>query len=355
MARKNKIVTLGGRSAPSLIAKGFYGDSDYELTALVAVSDSGSSTGVIRRNFDMPACGDIRTVITEMADMSGPLNLLRELFEYRFKPSDSPDMHNMAFGNLFITALTKWGEESYGLSNEDSFKNAISLTCKMFNTKGNVYPVTADNVHLSAELEDGRIMVGEVNVRKENKSRIKRIFFKDAKTSAEVEPNTLPECEKAIKEADYIVIGPGGLYCSVLASLCIEGIVDALKQSKAKKIYIANTTTQPGQTDNYTIIDHIREIKKYVDLDYVLLNKYVPDKDVLEIFKSANLNFMVLTDKDIKNIKNMGITPIVKNLIDENKTEPDLTKHKMDTITHDVIKVSQAIKEICRIPCFVKK
>ena len=351
MDKKNNIVAIGGRTGPSLIAKGFYGDQDYNITAIVAVSDSGSSTGVIRRNFDTPAVGDIRTVITELADMSGPLNLLKELFEFRFKPKDSKDMEKMALGNLFLTALTKWGEEAYGLTTEDSFKRAVKLTGEMFHIKGNVFPVTADNIHLCAELEDGSIKVEELNVRQENKPGIKEIFFQDARTKKRISPQILPECKAAIEEEDLILIGPGGLYCSILACLAIEEIIKACQKTTARKIYIANTTTQPGQTDNYTILDHVREINRYLDLDYVLINTYVPSNEILDTFSKANLHYMPLTKGDLISIKEMGITPITKNLIDENKTKPDFTKHKMDTIPHDVIKVSRTIRELCCVPC----
>lgn len=351
MNRKINIVAIGGRTGPSLIAKGFYGNVDYDITAIVAVSDSGSSTGVIRRNFDTPAVGDIRTVITELADISGPLNLLKELFEFRFKPKNSKDMEKMALGNLFLTALTKMGEEAYGLSTEDSFKKAIELTGEMFQIKGKVFPVSTENIHLCAELVNGSIMVEEVNVRQENKPRIKEIFFQDVRTGKKSVPKVLPECKYAIEDADLIIIGPGGLYCSILACLAIEGVITAFQNTNGRKIYIANTTTQPGQTDGYTILDHVKEINKYVNLDYVLLNTYEPPTEILNVFSKANINYMPLTKEDLCTIKEMGIKPITKNLMDETKTKPDFTKHKMDTIPHDVIKVSKAIREICRVPC----
>jgi uncharacterized cofD-like protein/HAD superfamily hydrolase (TIGR01549 family) len=317
------IVCLGGGTGQSEILRGLK-KYDCNITAIVAVTDSGRSTGVIRNNFNTIAPGDIRNCITALSDSE---ELIKELFQYRFEKGI--ELQGMSFGNLFLTAMSKVKGDMF---------SAIKETSKILKIKGKVLPSTLYNTHICAELEDGSIVKEELNVRKKNKSKIKKIFLKDK------DVNSPKEVIKAIEKADIITIGPGSLYTSVLVHFLIPNLKKAFVESKAKKIFVCNLVTQAGQTDNYNIKDHIDEIIKYAGkIDYVILNNKNPNKEIMKEYEKEGgflLNKNGLEKKEIYK----GIKLIHEDII--KKEEKKEEWNKVSSIRHDPEKTTKIIMDL---------
>jgi uncharacterized cofD-like protein len=245
------------------------------LTAVVTVADDGGMSGRLIDAFGIIPPGDIRSSLAALSDEE---DLISKLFRYRLEGGGEFEGHS--FGNLFLTALAQM--------NDGNFLKAIQDASKVLRVEGTILPATLDHVILVAELEDGSLIMGEPEISKSHESNIKRIFFakrpkfhpqetsKRAKREAPkpLDPKPLPEVVEAIEGADAVVIGPGGLYTSILPVLLVKGIANAIKTSKARKIYIVNVMTQAGRTDQYSVSDHIHKIMEYgqFQLDYVLVN-----------------------------------------------------------------------------------
>ncbi len=250
--------------------------------------------------------------------------LLCDLFQYRFNEGK---LNGHSFGNLFIAALTKV---------TGSFEKSIKETSRILELKGRVLPSTLGDTHLCAELEDGNIVEQEVNIIKPSKPPIKRVFLKPA------EAMPLDETIKAISEADLIVLGPGALFTSVITNLLVKGVPEAIRKSKAKKIYICNVATMPGQTDNFKASDHVKEIIRYLGenvLNCVILNNKNPPEKILEQYKKEG-SFLV--ENDIGEIEKLGLKPVLADLI-ENMSEKRALWEKQDLLRHDSNKLAKAI------------
>ena len=260
-----KIVSVGGGTGLSALLSGLKTYVSKEpvspraswvetLTAVVTVTDDGGSSGRLRDEFQILPPGDIRNCIVALAEDE---HLLTRLFQYRFESEG--DLSGHSFGNLFLAALA-------GITGD--FLEAIKVSSEVLAIKGRIFPSTVQDVALVAELMDGRVIRGETNI-VESRSRIKRL-----RLSSEV-CSPLPETLEAIKHADIITIGPGSLYTSLIPNLLVDGIIDSMRDSAALKIYICNIMTQPGETDNFDVEDHLRVLFEYspnLDLDYVLVN-----------------------------------------------------------------------------------
>jgi len=224
------------------------------LTAVVTVTDDGGSSGRLREEFQILPPGDIRNCIASLAEDE---HLLTRLFQYRFE-SDG-DLSGHSFGNLFLAALA-------GVTGD--FLEAIKVSSEVLAIKGRIFPSTIEDVTLVAELEDGRIIRGETNI-VESRSRIRSLRLSNDHC------RPLPETLDAIGHADIITIGPGSLYTSIVPNLLVDGIVEAMRDSDALKVYISNIMTQPGETDNFSVSDHLRVLFDYnpnLFLDYVVVN-----------------------------------------------------------------------------------
>jgi uncharacterized cofD-like protein len=325
-----KIVVLGGSSAPCLIADGLSREKRRNLTAIVATTDTGSSTGIIRSSFSIPAPGDLRCVISKMSGLKGHSAFLKELFEYRIRQDRIKDLNGMAFGNLFIATLSEFRGD-FGL--------AVEETCRLLRVVGRVLPVTCQKATLAAILEDGRVVLGEKDVRSPGKGRIKKLYIYEDSIY------TTRECIDAISKADLIVIGPGCLYTSTIACLIVGGIREAIYWAKGKKVYICNTTTTPGQTDGMRIIDHVKEVIKYLGegvLHWVIINDKRPPEDMIRTYREEGVHFMDLHDEERKEIARIGPEPIYGDFI-ERRWKGIRHLHKKDTIRHDPKRVVNAI------------
>lgn len=265
-SRPVRIVALGGGTGLSTVLRGL---KEYvarrkkeriqqpisDLAAVVTVTDDGGSSGRLRREYRVLPPGDIRNC---MVALSKDEHLLGRLFQYRFPAGRGLAGHS--FGNLFLTALTNITGD---------FPEAVRVSGQVLAIRGRIFPSTAQNVTLEAELEDGKIIAGETNISHSNK-RIRRVRL----VPRRVRP--VPEVLEALREADLILVGPGSLYTSILPNLLVEQVVDVIRHSRATCVYIANLMTQPGETQHYSVADHIRAIYQHTRkglFDYVVINR----------------------------------------------------------------------------------
>jgi uncharacterized cofD-like protein len=225
-----------------------------DLVAVVTVTDDGGSSGRLRSEYQVLPPGDIRNC---MAALSHDEHLLGELFQYRFPLGRGLAGHS--FGNLFLTALTNITGD---------FSKAIRVSSRVLAIRGRIFPATEQNVTLEAELEDGTVVAGETNI-----SRSRRAIARVRLVPRRVRP--VPEVLRALRDADLILIGPGSLYTSIIPNLLVEKIVDVIANSRATCVYIANLMTQPGETQHYSVADHVRAIYKHTQpglFDYAVIN-----------------------------------------------------------------------------------
>jgi len=260
-----KVVVLGGGTGLSAMLRGIKYIEGIDISAIVTVADSGGSTGILTKHFNIPAVGDLRRVI---AALSRNREQLEESMEYRIKGTES-DLDGHTVGNLILASQIKM---------HNDFAKGIQATTKMLNVEGSIIPVSNHFNHLQAELEDGTIVEGEDNIGHSNGS-IKRVFYKEG--------NATPEAVKALEEADYIFLGIGSLYTSLIANLIYTEIREALKNTKAKIIYFANIFTQHGETDNMTLSDHINAIEKHTHagmIDEVIISSTPIEKNIIDSY-----------------------------------------------------------------------
>lgn len=248
------VVAIGGGTGLSSLLRGLKHEN-INLTAIVTVADDGGSTGRIRREYDMPAPGDIRNCILALADDE---LLVNQLFQYRFD-KDGSDLKGHSLGNLFITALTQ---------TTGSFEQAVLEFGRVVNIRGRVLPSTLDNVTLCARFVDGTEACGESNISSRG-TPIAQVYFDDG------QPGAYEPALEAIVNADLIVLGPGSLYTSVVPNLLVNGILEAIRWSRGITAYVCNVATQQGETDHFSAEDHIRVVQEYLgegSLDFAVVN-----------------------------------------------------------------------------------
>lgn len=305
------IVAIGGGTGLPSVLGGLKGYTK-QITAIVTVTDSGRSSGVLRNDLNVLPPGDIRNCLISLSKSD---KLMKDLFQYRF--SCNGKLEGMSLGNLFIAGLAKV---------TGSFEQAVKETSRILAIEGRVLPSTLQDTHLCAELVDGRIVEQEFNVREPNKPAIKRVFLKPRDADA------LPATLRAIEEADLIVLGPGSLYTSVITNLLVKGIADAIKRSRGKKVYVCNIMTQPGQTDGYSLAMHVNAIERYLGegvLDVVVFNNREPPKDVLKRYKSEKAE-LICSDSNLSK----GVQAIQADLIDRAHSKGGEWQ-KADLLRHD--------------------
>lgn len=258
----NFVAIGGGNGLSTLLAglKRLVGAGELEpirlknLSAIVAVSDDGGSSGRLRDELQMLPPGDIRNCMVAMSEDS---HLLSKLFQHRFRGDGELGGHS--FGNLFLAALTEITGD---------FAEAVKLSSEILASKGHIYPATVADVRLAAELNDGTIIRGETNIGKAG-NLIKRLYLEPE------DCHPLPEALAAIYDADVITIGPGSLFTSLVPPILVKGVAEAIGESSAVKIFICNLMTQPGETDGLSARRHLEVIREYapeIDFDYVLVN-----------------------------------------------------------------------------------
>lgn len=295
--RGPKIVAIGGGTGLSTLLRGLKQYSS-NITAIVTVADDGGSSGRLRREMGILPPGDIRNCIAALADEE---KLLTELFQYRFHAGDGLSGHS--FGNLFISAMTEITGD---------LEQAIDASAKVLAIRGKVLPATLTDVSLWAKLADGRIIEGESKIT-EAMGQIRQIGCHPA------DPVALPAALAAIKEADYIIIGPGSLYTSIIPNLLVPAIRQALAQVTVPRVYVCNIMTQPGETDNYSVADHIRAIEKVCEeriFDAVLAQRTAPSPQSLQLYAQEHSHPVFL---DREEVGKMGYRIVLANVMAEDE------------------------------------
>ncbi len=297
--RGPKIVAIGGGTGLSTMLKGIKKITN-NITAVVTVGDDGGSSGKLREEMGVLPPGDIRSCIAALADDE---DLVAKLFQFRFK--DCAGLSGHSFGNLFLTAMCEITGDMV---------RAVKESSKVLSIRGRVLPPTLDDMRLAAEMEDGSVIKGESNIPESGK-KIKKLFC---------EPDNCKPLEDvlwAIHDAELIILGPGSLYTSVIPNLLIKEIAKAVNDSKAKKIYVCNIMTQPGETDGFSVSDHIKTLIRHAGyehiIDAVLVNKELP-KELLAPYKDAGSVPVVI---DTQQVESMGIEVVKKNLIEDRRFE----------------------------------
>ena len=305
------ITVIGGGTGLSVILRGLKQIEDVHISAIVTVADDGGSTGRLRRQFHIPAMGDIRNVMVALAEEE---TLFSHLMNYRFDGEDH-DIGGHNLGNLILTALS---EES------GNFMDAIATISKVLNVKADIIPATTQVITLFAKMIDGTIVRGESNIPNFD-NRIQKVYYEEEVTAT-------PQAIEALANADLIVIGIGSLYTSVIPNLIIEGITDAIRQSKANCVYFCNAMTQPGETDNYSLEDHVEAIEAH-SYKGIIQTVFAYEDDISEeVLSRYNLE---------------GSTPVIirENEHDYDVIEEELLNFNGKLIRHDPDKIRDLLSK----------
>lgn len=317
MANK-KVVVLGGGHGQSAILRGIKHIPDIDITAVVTVADDGGSTGRLRQFFNMPAMGDIRGVLIALAESE---TLLGTLMDYRFETNEAvenPEQdvlgHNL--GNLILVALT----QSCG-----NFVEGIEILSKVLNVKGKIIPSTSQVITLFAIMEDGTIVKGETNIPK-IQNRIRKVFYQEKVRASE-------KAVQAILEADLIIYGIGSVYTSILPNVIIPEIKEALEQTKAKRIYMCNAMTQPGETTNYAMEDHVDALLDHgATIDQVVIASDIIPSKIVERYELEG-------SVQVKCVRNSHPYEIV---------QAELLDFSNNLVRHDSMKIKNVVEKLLK-------
>jgi len=306
-----KVVVLGGGTGLSTLLRGLK-LFPIDITAVVSVADDGSSTGILRREFNVPAVGDLRNVLVSLSEVEP---LVEQLLQYRFQTSS--DLNNHAMGNLLLTAL---------FNITGNLTKSMKSLSKILNLKGKVLPFTEDSAILVAHTKDGEIIEGESNITKAGRE-IDYIEYKN-------KVNATDEVIKALKNADLIILGIGSLYTSVIPNLLDKRVRKVLLESKAKKMYVCNIMTEHGETDGFCVSDCINRINHYVGenfIDVVVANNGVVGEDILKLYEVETSEPILI---DIDKLDDMGVQVIEDDFVTITSTKQ---------VRHNSVKTALAI------------
>ena len=306
-----KVVILGGGTGSSRVLMSLK-DLPLDITAVITVSDDGSSTGKLRREFNIPGMGDIRKVLSNLSTLPTEI---KEVMEYRL--STNSDLNNHAIGNLALIAYLK---------KTGSMQKSIERLSKLLQVKHTVLPLSEDVLTLMGRTENGEIIEGEENITKSGK-KYDEIFYKE-------EPHVVPEVIEKIHEADLVIISIGSLYTSILPHLICKDIVKAINETDAKIMYLCNAMTQPGETDGFGVSDHVATLEKYIGkdtIDVVVASNTIIEDEMLKKYETEEQKDQVRIDKE--NMKDKKYELI----------EEDLVTTEEGKITHNSLKLSSVI------------
>lgn len=301
-----RIVIFGGGSGLSQLLKGLK-LFPIDVTAVVSVSDNGRSTGRLRKDYNIPAVGDISKVLLSMSDCD---NEIRDLMNYRFTKSKSLGNHSIK--NLLLTAL---------LDLKGDFASALPVLVKLLDIKGNVLPLTEDNVDLVGITLDDKKLVGEEQITK-TKKKIKRIEYSD-------KVNVNPKVIEAVKKADLIIFSSGSLITSIIPHLLSEEFNKVLRCAKAKRMYVCNLFTQPGETDDFKVSDHIKLLESYLGentIDLVIANSAKMNSNLMKKYENEEQKDQVLLDLDELSKTNVRVLSDKLYKIEDNYYRHDALK-----------------------------
>ncbi|MFZ5815717.1 MAG: gluconeogenesis factor YvcK family protein [Bacillota bacterium] len=305
LLRGPKVAAIGGGTGIPTLLRGMKHYTS-NIAAVVTVADDGGSSGRLRTEFGILPPGDIRNCLVALADTEP---LMERLFQHRFNQGEGLAGH--PFGNLFILAMT----ETTG-----DFYQAVRASSQVLAIRGRVMPSTLDQVVLRAQLDDGSVLTGESVIGK-SKSPIRRIFLErvgsPAEESGEIRP--LKEALQAIEEADVVVLGPGSLYTSIIPNLLVPGVADAIRRSKALKIYVCNVMTEPGETDGYAVSHHLKALidhAGYGIVDLCVVNNGPISEELKARYREQNAHPVVVDPPAYK----LGVEVVQRDLLDANTT-----------------------------------
>jgi uncharacterized cofD-like protein len=284
-----------------------------DLAAIVTVTDDGGSSGRLRREYRVLPPGDIRNC---MVALSQDEALLGRLFQYRF--DSGRGLRGHSFGNLFLTALSHVTGD---------FAEAVRVSGEVLAIRGRIFPTTIENVSLEALMTDGTVVSGETRIAKYGK-KIRRLRLQPR----HVHP--LPDVLEAIAQADLILIGPGSLYTSILPNLLVSSVAEAIETSSATRIYIANLMTQPGETEGYSLADHVRAIYKHTQrkvFDWVVANNQPISPEVARRYHSRGAEPVRV---DIGELQDLSVRCLLDNLLEEH-----------GVVRHDAARLSELLVE----------
>jgi uncharacterized cofD-like protein len=320
-----RVVAIGGGTGLSTLLKGLKryvltpalaasGESAIrELSGVVTVSDDGGSSGRLRKEFNMLPPGDVRNCIVALSEDEA---LLARLFQHRFQKGSGLEGHS--FGNLFLAALT---------SLTGDFAEAVRLSSEILLTRGHIYPATTSNVELEAEFEDGSRVRGETRITA-SKGKIRELFL----VPPDVQP--LPQTLEAISCADLITIGPGSLFTSLIPNLLVPGIVQAIVESPAVKIYVCNLMTQANESLGLTAADHIRALNSHAHaaqlFDYALINSKAASDEMKAKYALEGASQIAV---DLEAIEGLGVCPVLGDYLDED----GVARHATDRVARDLM------------------
>ena len=315
-----KVVVIGGGTGQSVFLRGLKHFTQ-NITAIVTVADDGGGSGILREDLGMLPPGDIRNCLLALANIEPTMS---EVMQYRFTEGA---LKGQSFGNLFLAAMNGL----YG-----NFEIAVYKMSEIFAITGRVLPVTLENINLTAQLKNGKIIRGESRIPKEvkkQKTSIERVYL----DPIDVKP--LDEVINSIKNADIIIVGPGSLYTSILPNLLVDGVVDAIKKSTAPRVYVSNIMTQPGETDNHNVLDHVDALIKHTNeniIDYVIANNEILSEEMLARYEKDGAKQVLLDKYQIEKLNSMGANTIEENLIEI----------KNNYIRHDAKYISNIVMDL---------
>lgn len=314
-----RLVIIGGGTGLSTVLKGLKTYTN-NLTAVVTVADDGGGSGTLRQDLGMLPPGDIRNCLVALANTEP---LMEELMQFRFKDGS---LKGQSFGNLFLAAMD-------GVS--DNFEDAVAKMASVLAITGKVLPVTLDNITINAVLDNDQLVVGESHIPDVSileGAKIKKLYITPE------DAQCLPDVREEILAADAIILGPGSLYTSIIPNLLVNGVAEAIKKSNAKKIYISNVMTQPGETDGFKVSDHLKAIFEHGDigpLDYVMANDMpIKNKDLQKKYHDVGQFEVEIDEEAIRKICNAQIV------------RGDFIKPREKSVRHDAEKLSQKLMEI---------
>ncbi len=275
-----KVCVIGGGTGQSLILRGIKQIDAVELSTIVTVADDGGSTGKLRSEFNVPGMGDIRNVMVALAPED---TLLPEILDYRFDSLDSKTLGGHSLGNLILTALTQ---------KTGNFMEAIASVSDILKVEGKIIPSSLQSLTLMARMEDGTVVRGESNIPRFS-NHIESVYYDQEVVATQ-------EAVQAIMEADIILLGVGSIYTSILPNIIFPQIKQALQDTKATKVYYCNVMTQPGETDHYTVDDHVSALLKHMEapIDYVVVDNNKFSKAVLEPYRLKGSEWVQLKGEE---------------------------------------------------------
>lgn len=326
--QKLKVVTLGGGTGHAVLLSGLK-QHRIQLTAIVSMADDGGSGGALRDELGVLPPGDVRMCLVALS--SAPEEL-RELFQYRFE-NGSVSGHTL--GNMFLSALEK---------TTGSFPRAIATAGKILKVFGRVVPVSENDMRLAVTLKDGSVLLGEQYLNDNEVVRDKGVDY----VSLEKEAVANKDALKALTEADIIVLGPGGLWDSLVPNLLVSGIKEAIAASRAQLVYVANLTNKKGQTDHFTTHDYVRILNEHLGSDRintVLVNETDPDPDLLERYEDqeGEDTLTMCPDREVLSYKIKKVDILASDIPVINTA--DAIAKSRSLIRHDSDKLARAIVE----------